>query len=87
MCHNHGQEIAFCLCITKDEYLTFLREQCLASKDKFEATKKRKEDIALKKMKRLEVIALKKLEIARKKEKTKGKQEEMKLQREVAKLA
>ena len=85
--HNHGQEIASRLCITTDEYVTFLKEQCLASEAKLEVAKKRKEHIALKKKKRLEIMALKKLEIAKKKEETKRKQKEMKLHREATKLA
>ena len=87
MRYNYRQEIASCLCITTYEYLAFLREQHLVSQAKLEATKKKFKDIALKKKKRLKVMALKKLKTTKEKKETKRKKEEMKLQREVAKLA
>jgi outer membrane biosynthesis protein TonB len=85
MRYDRGQEIASRSCITTDEYLTFLREQRLAKEAKIEAARKKKEDSTHKKKKRLEELALKRIEITKKKEEQRKRHKEMKLQREMAK--
>ena len=67
--YNCGQDIASHSCITSNECLTFLKEQCLANEAKEEAAKekkkKKKKDLVLKK--RLKKLALKRFQSLKRK--------------------